>query len=81
LVLVDDTGQPIPVGSTATLEATGIVAPVGYDGETFIENLGKTNHLFVQLPNDGRCVVSFGFTPTPGAIPKIGPLTCRKDDR
>jgi outer membrane usher protein len=81
LVLVDDTGHPIPVGSTATLQATGVVAPVGYDGETFIENLGKTNQLVIQLPNDARCVVAFGFTPTPGAIPKVGPLTCRNDDR
>jgi outer membrane usher protein len=81
LVLVDDTGHPIPVGSAATLEATGIVAPVGYDGETFIENLGKTNQLVVQLPNDGRCVVTFNFSPTPGDVPRIGPLTCRRDDR
>jgi outer membrane usher protein len=81
LVLVDETGHPIPVGSTATLQATGVVEPVGYDGEAFVENLGKANQVVVQLPTDGRCVVSFGYTPTPGTIPKIGPLTCRKDDR
>ena len=80
LVLVDDAGRPLPVGSVATLEATGIAAPVGYDGQAFIENLGKRNTLVVQLPNDGRCVVSFDYTPTPGAIPKLGPLTCRQDD-
>jgi outer membrane usher protein len=78
VVLVDETGHPIPVGSTATLRATGIVAPVGYDGEAFVENLGKTNQIDVQLPNDGRCIVAFSYAPSPGEIPKIGPLTCRK---
>lgn len=81
LVLVDETGHPIPVGSTATLQATGVAAPVGYDGQAFVEELGRQNQLVVQLPNDGRCMVSFSYTPTPGEIPKIGPLTCRADGR
>ena len=81
LVLVDEAGQPIPVGSAATLQATGVQSPVGYDGETFLENLGAMNLVVVQLPNDGRCVVSFAYAATPGTIPKIGPLTCRKDGR
>ncbi len=78
LVLVDETGRPIPVGSTATLEATGAAVTVGYDGEAFIEGLAKENHLVVQLANDGRCVVDFAYVPAAGDIPKIGPLTCRK---
>jgi outer membrane usher protein len=80
LMLVDETGKPIPVGSTATLAATGVVAPVGYDGEAFIEDLGKQNQVSVQLPNDGRCTVAFPYAPAAGEIPKIGPLTCRRDD-
>lgn len=80
LVLVDETGHPIPVGSTATLHATGVTVPVGYDGQAFVEDLGKQNQLIVQLPNDGRCIVSFDYAPAPGEIPKIGPLTCSKDD-
>jgi outer membrane usher protein len=81
LVLVDASGHPLPVGSVVTLEPAGVASPVGYDGEAFVENLGRTNRLLVQLPNDGQCVVSFGYTPTPGTIPKIGPLTCNQVDR
>ena len=81
LVLVDQTGHPLPVGSTATLEATGVAAPVGYDGQAFIEGLAKQNRVIVQLPNDGRCVVTFAYAAVAGEIPKIGPLTCRSDDR
>jgi outer membrane usher protein len=81
LVLVDEAGQPVPLGSTATLKTTGTVVPVGYDGETFVENLAAAdNEVVVQLPNFSRCVVSFAFTPTPGQIPQIGPLTCRKQN-
>jgi outer membrane usher protein len=81
IVLVDATGHPLPVGSTATLEATGLAAPVGYDGQAFVEGLAKQNRVVVQLPNDGKCVVSFAYAPIAGQIPKIGPLTCRSDDR
>ena len=81
LVLVDETGHPLPIGSTATLRATGSSAPVGYDGEAFLEGLAQHNQLVVQLPNDGRWVVSFDYAPVPGDIPKLGPLTCRNDGR
>jgi outer membrane usher protein len=79
LTLVDEAGHPIPLGSTATLESTGTVEPVGYDGQTFVEHLGAANRVAVQTPNGNRCVVSFGFKPVPGEIPQIGPLTCRKE--
>jgi outer membrane usher protein len=81
LILVDASGQPLPVGSTATLQTTGVVAPVGYDGQAFVEGLTRDNTVIVQLPNDGRCVVHFSYAPAKGQLPKIGPLTCRPDDR
>jgi outer membrane usher protein len=81
LVLVDETGHPVPVGSSATLEPTGAAAPVGYDGETFVEGLQKQNRLQVQMPGDRRCAVTFAYSAVAGEIPKLGPLTCRKEDR
>ena len=78
LVLQDEGGRPIPVGSTATLRSSGAVAPVGYDGETFIEDLAPQNRLDVQLPDGSGCAVVFAFAPVKGDIPKIGPLTCRR---
>jgi outer membrane usher protein len=80
LVLVDELGKPLPVGSMATLVATGAAYTVGYDGEAFVEDLGPQNQLRVQLPDDGRCTVAFDYAPKPGEIPKLGPLTCRKGD-
>ncbi|HET7085767.1 MAG TPA: fimbria/pilus outer membrane usher protein [Rhizomicrobium sp.] len=80
LVLVDEAGQPLPTGSVATLQATGTVATVGYDGEAFIEGLAQQNQVIVQLPNGSRCAVSFNFAPAPGEIPKLGPLTCIKNN-
>lgn len=80
LTLVDEAGRPVPLGSTATLVASGVDEPVGHDGETFVENLGPDNQVAVQMPDGSRCVVSFPFTPTPGQIPQIGPLTCRKQN-
>lgn len=77
LVLVDEAGHPLAAGSTATLQATGTVATVGYDGEAFIEGLAQQNRIVVQLPNGAGCVVSFDYAPAPGEIPKIGPLVCR----
>jgi outer membrane usher protein len=81
LLLVDEAGRPIPVGSLAMLEATRIESPVGYDGQAFVEGLQKQNRLRVQLPDNSLCVVRFAYAPIPGDIPRLGPLTCRKDDR
>jgi outer membrane usher protein len=80
LVLVDEFGKPLPLGSMATLVSSGVAYTVGYDGEAFIEDLGPQNQLRVQLPDDGRCTVAFAYAPKPGEIPKLGPLTCRKGD-
>jgi outer membrane usher protein len=57
LKLVDENGVAIPVGSTATLRATGIAAPVGYDGDAYVEDLGSHNEITVELPNGGRGLV------------------------
>ncbi len=81
LVLQDEGGRPLPVGGMARLQATGVVAPVGYDGEAFIEDLVPQNRLDVDLPDGTGCVVQFPFTPVKGDIPKIGPLTCRRAAR
>ncbi len=78
LVLQDEGGKAIPLGSRATLRSNGAVSPIGYDGEAFVEDLGPQNRLDVQLPDGSECVVQFPFAPVKGDIPKLGPLTCRK---
>ncbi len=74
--LVDRTGQPLPVGSHAVLEATQQAATVGFDGEAFITGLGDHNMLTVKRQGGSACTVRFEFAPHPGALPKLGPLPC-----
>ncbi len=76
LQLVDETGAPIPLGSAATLQATGAIFPIGYDGDLYLENLNPHNDITVERPDGRRCSVGFDYRPLPGDIPSIGPLRC-----
>jgi len=76
LQLVDVAGQPLLVGSTATLRSTGVAVPVGYDGEAYVEDLGPHNLISVELTDGQHCTVLFDYRPVPGEIPRIGPLRC-----
>jgi outer membrane usher protein len=79
LRLVDKGGVPLSVGSTATLRATGVTVPVGYDGDAYVEDLGPHNELTVERTDGRRCRVAFDYEPVPDEIPTIGPLTCREE--
>jgi len=76
LRLVDEAGSPLPLGSTATLRATGAIVPVGYDGDAYVEDLSPHNELTVERPDRRRCTAAFDYKPLPGDIPSIGPLRC-----
>jgi outer membrane usher protein len=76
LQLVNETGAPLPVGSAATLKATGAAAPVGYDGDVYVEDLSPHNELTVEGNDGRRCTVAFDYKPVHGEIPLIGPLPC-----
>lgn len=76
LRLVDATGAPLPLGSVVTLAASGATAPVGYDGEAYLEDLDPENTLRVQRPDGSQCAAEFAYRPVPGDIPTIGPLRC-----
>jgi outer membrane usher protein len=76
LRLIGETGVPLPVGSTATLRATSVAVPVGYDGDAYLEDLSPHNEVIVELPDGRRCSVAFDYKPAPGEIPTIGPLRC-----
>jgi outer membrane usher protein len=76
LRLVDEAGVAVPLGSTATLRASGVVVPVGYDGDAYVEDLGPHNQLAVEFPDGRRCSIAFDYKPAAGEIPLIGPLRC-----
>jgi hypothetical protein len=50
---------------------------VGYDGEAYVENLGRHNKLEVERPDGRYCVAAFDYAPVLGRVPTIGPLACR----
>jgi len=76
LKLVDEAGVPLPLGSTAVLRADGVIFPVGYDGDAYLEDLGMRNVVEVERPDGQRCSVAFEYESVPGSIPTIGPLRC-----
>jgi len=76
--LVDPAGLPLPIGSAATLKATGAAIPVGYGGLAYVEGLSSHNSLAVERPDGHRCTVTFDYSPHAGDIPTIGPLRCEE---
>lgn len=76
LLLVDAQQRPLPLGSVATLTASGAQAMVGYDGQTFFEDLAQHNQLKVDIPGRPGCALSFDYHPQANVLPQIGPLTC-----
>jgi outer membrane usher protein len=76
LQLWDERGKPMPLGSTATLAATGVSVPIGYDGNAYVEDLSARNEVRIERPDGKRCTVSFEYKTVAGEIPSIGPLRC-----
>ena len=68
LRLVDEAGVVVPQGSAATLRATGTVAPVGYDGEAYVEDLSPHNQLFVEYPDGNAAPLHLTTTPFPATF-------------
>jgi outer membrane usher protein len=78
VILHGENGKPVPEGSTAILRgASASPAIVGYDGMTYLENLGAHNALDVQTVR-GHCTARFDYQPQGPTVPLIGPLVCRE---
>lgn len=77
VILVDGTGTPLPVGSVVILPSMAEPAVVGFDGRTYLTDLGAHNSIEVRREDGGECSASFDFTPVAGQQIEIGPLTCR----
>ncbi|NDL62835.1 fimbria/pilus outer membrane usher protein [Enterobacteriales bacterium SAP-6] len=76
LLLVDAQHKPLPLGSVAILVGSGAQAMVGYDGQTFFEDLAEHNQLKVETTGRPDCTLSFDYHPQANVLPQIGPLTC-----
>jgi len=75
VVLVDEAGNPLPVGTPVTVVDTGEVATVGYDGQVFITSLQPRNHLSAQQA-EASCEADVSFEPSQ-VLMVIGPVVCR----
>lgn len=79
IILHDAAGQPLPLGSSATLRGQrGTPALVGYGGETYMDTLQAHNVLDVTTPSV-KCEAVFDYRSEGNTIPRIGPLTCTKE--
>jgi outer membrane usher protein len=76
IVLTDPAGRPLPVGSAVALQsAPGGDAVVGFDGETYLEGLERSNEVDVRM-GGARCTARFDLPSDAGVLPRIGPVVC-----
>jgi outer membrane usher protein len=79
LVLVDEAGRPLPVGSEVRLDGhADKPALVGFDGAVYLDTLDAHNVLHVSTPG-GACRVQFDYRKDGDGIPQIGPLSCLRE--
>ena len=79
LVVHDERGQPLPIGSRAREagRAPGDAdAVVGYDGELYLDALTVDNHVQIDVPGSRRCELHFVLPPGATGIARLGPLRC-----
>ena len=75
VIFVRPDGSYVPAGSAGRLDG-GDEFVVGYDGQSFIKNLGSSNPATIEFAG-GTCRASFNFAPQPGEQVRIGPVTCQ----
>src|SRR3546814_2740724 len=81
LVLNDDHGQPLPLGSRVYLGDATVPLMVGYDGQVYLEGLASHNRLHIDLGNGDDCALDFEFDERGGSIPTLGTYTCHGTPR
>lgn len=80
ILLLDESGEPLPLGSQAEERISGQHATLGWDGQVYFEDLQGDNQLRVRLPDGGHCNTSFSLDTSAQTLNQIGPLTCRRED-
>ncbi len=79
VLLTDARGQPLPVASRVHQESRpDSLVFVGFDGETYLENLQDKNRIRVDLPNS-TCYAEFDYPTLKDPISYIGPVPCLKE--
>ncbi|MGP9807895.1 fimbria/pilus outer membrane usher protein [Halomonas sp. AOP12-C2-37] len=76
LVLVDSQGDPLPLGSRV-ITNSGAVSLIGWDGQTYLENLESANQLHVTLPSGDSCELRLAIDVLSDEIHHLGSQLCR----
>ena len=77
VILKDEQGQPLPVGTHATLSGSTVKALVGYDGEVFFPTLQPGENKVSALVGDVMCTADIRFK-TADTMKTIGPFVCKR---
>ena len=78
IILVDAAGAVIPAGTLVRHRESAHDSVIGYDGQTFVEDLQAHNHLDIAL-STLHCIASFDYHETPQSkarLQTIGPVVC-----
>jgi outer membrane usher protein len=77
VILKDEQGQPLPVGTHVTLDASTAKALVGYDGQVFFPALQPGGNKVSALMGDVMCTADVRFR-TVDTMKTIGPFVCKR---
>ncbi len=78
VVLTDEQGQPLPVGTLVDVKDETAPLPVGYDGKVFIPHLQPGGNEISARVGDVMCSAQIAFRPG-DAMRTIGPFPCRRN--
>ncbi|MDR0182337.1 fimbria/pilus outer membrane usher protein [Lysobacter arvi] len=76
VILVDESGMPLPVGTPIVVVGSDATGIVGYDGQVFLPELDASTQL-EAVGDQARCVATIRFDPQ-DTLKTIGPFTCRR---
>lgn len=69
-------GSELPVGLEARHRESGQSSFIGHDSLLYFEDIGRDNHIDVQLDHERHCTVHFSLSPEQSGIQQLGTLPC-----
>lgn len=80
-ILTDQSGQPLPKGSSIHLADSYFSSYVGWDGIVYIEGVKQNNRLIVNsAEDDSLCLADFTLV-NPSGVQSIAPVICIPADK
>ncbi|MGS2743101.1 fimbria/pilus outer membrane usher protein [Halomonas sp. LS-001] len=75
LTIIDANGDTVPLGSRVVTDG-GTTALVGWDGQTYLDNLKSDNRLEVTFPDGSTCALRLSLDTHINAIQQLGTQSC-----